>query len=199
MNGNSERKKRAYLQFLAWAQEYSPEWHAAIVERFPPDIVPPAGGLNQLGEAWDMFYPSKYYGGTGYRGRYHTAGEHLSGLGQDPGWLPEYGGQTTAPTTSGNGFNWEETLDKAFDFATKAVPAYFTYETQRDIAEINLERAKQGLPPLDPGATATQIRVVHDVPPEMQNTISQFKLGGINILLWGGLAVAGFFVIRAMR
>ena len=142
-----------------------------------------------------MFYPSKYYSSSGYRGRWHSPAEHLSGLGQDV-W-----GGIGVPTTTdtGNGFDWEDTLDKAFDFATKAVPAYFAYETQKDIAAINLTRAEQGLPPLDPGVTATQIRVVHDVPPEVQQQISAFKLGGFNILLWGGLAIAGFFVVRAMR
>ena len=119
MNDNRrERKTRAVLQFLAWAQEFSPEWHAMIMERAP--AIPPAGALNQLGAAWDMFYPSNYYGGTGYRGRWHSAGEHLSGLGQD-----EWGslGVPTTTDTSGNGFDWEATLNKVISVGETAIEA----------------------------------------------------------------------------
>jgi len=192
-----ERKTRAVLQFLAWAQEFSPEWHAKIVEQAP--AIPPAGALNQLGAAWDMFYPSEYYGGVGYRGRWHSHDNYLSGLGQGDWWETS---TTTSTTTSTNGFDWEATLNKVISVGEKAIealPAVFQARQTIAIADVNLERAKQGLPPLDPQATAAQINVTHSLPPEVQTQITAFKMGGMNILLWGALAVGGFFVVRALR
>ena len=189
-----ERKTRAVLQFLAWAQEFSPEWHAMIMERAP--AIPPAGALNQLGAAWDMFYPSNYYSGTGYRGRWHSQGEHLSGLGADTWEVDATGSGST------NGFDWEATLNKVIsvgETAIEALPTIFQARQTIAIADVNLERAKQGLPPLDPEATATQINVTHQLPADVQSQISAFKLGGMNLLVIGALAVGGFFVIRALR
>ncbi len=186
-----ERKTRAVLQFLAWAQEFSPEWHAKIMENAP--AIPPAGALNQLGAAWDMFYPSNYYGGVGYRGRWHSSGEHLSGLGADT-WEVDSG--------STNGFDWESALNKVIsvgETAVEALPTIFQARQTIAIAEVNLQRARDGLPPLDPEATATQINVTHQLPAEVQSQISAFKLGGMNLLVIGALAVGGFFVIRALR
>lgn len=199
MNDNlRERKTRAVLQFLAWAQEFSPEWHAKIMEHAP--AIPPAGALNQLGAAWDMFYPSNYYGGTGYRGRWHSSGEHLSGLGQD---VDPWGGvSTTTGSGSTNGWDWEATLNKVIsvgETAIEALPTIFQARQTIAIAEVNLQRAKDGLPPLDPEATATQINVTHQLPPNVQTQIDAFKLGGMNLLLIGALAIGGFFVVRAMR
>jgi hypothetical protein len=183
------------MRFLAWMQKFSPEMAAAVSERIGE--APKAGPLNQLGEAWDMFYPSMYYGGTGYRGRWHTQAEHLSGLGQD---VDPWGGigvsTTSTTTTNGTTFDWASDL---FTFAKEAIPAYLAYDAQKDIMDLNLERAKQGLDPIDPGVVAPQVRVVHDFPPEVQQQISAFKMGGMNILLWGGLAVAAFFVVRMIR
>lgn len=198
MNGNNEQRTRAAMRFLAWVQNFSPEMAAAISEKIGD--APKAGPLNQLGEAWDMFFPSMYYGGSGYRDRWHTQSEHLSGLGQD---VDPWGGigvstttKTTTTTNGGTSFEWASDL---FKLAKDAIPAYLAYDAQKDIMDLNLERAKQGLDPIDPGLAAPQVRVVHDFPPEVQQQISAFKMGGMNILLWGALAVGGFFLIRAIR
>ena len=182
------------MRFLAWVEKFSPEMAAAITQRV--GNAPKAGALNQLGEAWDMFYPSEYYGGVGYRGRYHSKGEHLSGLGQGDWWETSVKTSTTTTTDDGGTFSWASDL---FALAKEAVPAYLAYDAQKDIMDMNIERAKLGLDPIDPGLTAPQIRVIHDVPPEVQQQISAFKMGGVNILLWGALAVGGFFLVRAIR
>lgn len=194
MNGNNEQRTRAAMRLLAWMQKFSPEMAAAVQQQIGD--APKAGALNQLGEAWDMFYPSMYYGGTGYRGRYHSADEHL-------GQVDPWGGigvstttKTTTTTNGGTSFEWASDL---FKLAKDAIPAYLAYDAQKDIMEMNIERAKQGLDPVDPGLTAPQIRVIHDVPPEVQQQISAFKMGGMNILLWGALAVGAFFVVRMIR
>lgn len=175
MNGNNqERKTRAAMKFLAWAQEWSPEWHAKIVEAVGE--APAASPLGQLGAAWGEA-PGLSYG----------EGPGLSyGLGQT-----EAGAPAPAPTTS-----W---ADKLFSFAEQAIPAYFAYETQQDISKINIERAKQGLSPIDPGAVAPQVKVVHQASPEMQQELRRFGTGGINLLLWAGLGLGAFLLIRGMR
>lgn len=179
------------MQFLGWLEKFHPEMAAAVVQRVGE--APKADGLSQLGEAWDMFYPSMYYGSGGYRDRYHSQGEHLSGLGQNGDYLI-----ASETTTSGNGwdFSW---ATEVIAVAKEIVPAYLAYDAQKDLMDLNMERAKQGKEPIDPGLVAPQIRVVHDLPPETRSLIDQFKMGGINILLWGGIAIAGFFLIRQLR
>lgn len=189
MNANSERKTRATMRFLAWLRKFSPEMHAVVMERLGGREAPPAGALGQLGAAWDMFYPSKYYGGTGYRGRYHSAGEHL-------GQIDPYGGigvPTTTTTTEEKPWYME-----ALSFAKEAIPAYLAYDAQKDIMDLNLERAKQGLDPIDPGLVAPQVKVLVDLPPEARSLIDQMKMGG-NMLLWAGLGLGAFFLVRALR
>lgn len=192
MNG-TERRVRATQRFIAWLQDFHPEMAAAVIER--GGEAPKTGALNQLGEAWDMFYPSNYYSGTGYRGRYHSRAEHLSGLGQGDWW--ETG--TATPTTTTDDSNGEAWYTGILDFAKEAVPAYLAYDAQKDIMDLNMERAKQGLDPIDPGVAAPQVRVVHDFPPEVGTAITNFKMGGMNILLWGGLALGAFFLVRQLR
>lgn len=191
MNGrNNERKTRATMRFSSWLRKFHPEMHAAVMERMGGREAPANGALNQLGEAWDMFYPSNYYSGTGYRGRYHAQSEHL-------GQIDPFGGVgVPAPTTTtaDNGAWYSDFLA----FAKEAVPAYLAYDAQKDIMDLNLERAKQGLDPIDPGAVAPQIRVTTDLPPEVRGLVSQAKGMG-NILLWGALGLGAFFVVRALR
>ena len=174
----NERKTRATMQFIAWAQKFAPEYAAAIVERVGE--APKAGPLNALGESWDM----------------------LAGLGQDI-YVPP-GGSTsvsTSTTTAGSGgdffsFEW---ATKALDVAKEAIPSYFQFRTQQQIMDMNIERAKQGLPPIDPGVVAPQVKVIMDLPPGARQELDRWKMGGINILLWGAVAVAGFFVVRALK
>ena len=183
---NDERRIRAAMEFTAWLQQWSPEAYAAVMERVGEP--PPAGDLNQLGAAWDMFWPSEYYPTAGYRGRWHSSGEHLSGLGNGAG-------NGAIPTTDTAGTGW---ADKVLDFAKEAVPAYFQFKTQRDIMDMNIERAKRGQPPIDPGVVAPQVKVIHDVPPQVQTEIRRFTAPA-NLLLWGGVAVGAFFLLQAMR
>jgi hypothetical protein len=188
MNANNERKTRATMRFMSWLRKFSPEMHAAVMERMGGREAPAAGALGQLSEAWDMFYPSKYYGGTGYRGRYHSQGEHL-------GQIDPYGGIGVPATTTTEERPW---YLEALDFAKEAVPAYLAYDAQKDLMDLNMERAKQGLDPIDPGLTAPQVTLQHQLPPETRGLIDQMKMGG-NILLWGGLGLAAFFLVRMIR
>lgn len=189
MNANSERKTRATMRFMAWLRKFSPEMHAAVMQRMGGRDAPPAGALGQLSAAWDMFYPSNYYGSTGYRGRYHSNGEHLGQLTESPLIVPT---STTATTTE------KPWYMEALDFAKEAVPAYLAYDAQKDLMDLNMERAKQGLDPIDPGLTAPQVTLQHQLPPETRGLIDQMKMGG-NILLWGALGLGAFFLVRMIR
>jgi len=193
MNGNNERKTRATMRFVAWLRDFHPEMHAAVMQRMGGREAPPNGALNQLGEAWDMFYPSNYYSSSGYRGRYHSPAQHLSGLGQGDWW--EASVATTPTTTTDENGAWYSDI---LDFAKEAVPAYLAYDAQKDLMDLNMTRAEQGLDPIDPGLTAPQIRVVHDLPPETRSILDSFKMGG-GILMWAALGLGAFFVVRMLR
>lgn len=113
----------------------------------------------------------------------------LGQLTEDPLIVP------TATTTTNGAWDWAR---DALAFAKEAVPAYLAYDAQKDIMDLNMERAKSGLPPIDPGVVAPQVKVNVDLPPEARSLIEQMKMGG-NLLLWAGLGLGAFFLIRAMR
>jgi hypothetical protein len=119
----------------------------------------------------------------------------LSGIGQHLGqgdWWETSTATKTTTTTEDNGAWYSEILS----FAKEAVPAYLAYDAQKDIMDMNIERAKQGLPPVDPGVTAPQVRVVHDFPPVVQEEIRSWKSTAINVGIWAALGLAAFFVVR---
>lgn len=170
---NDGAKEEATLEFLAWLKRFEPKAYSHV--------------MSQIGQPPDS-------GIFNYRSGF-------TGLGQ---LLPEYMGvgvpNTSVPaSTQGAGFDFSSWVSSALETAKSAIPAYFQYKTQSDIMEMNIARAKQGLPPVDPGVVAPQVRVIHDVPASVQQEIRAFKLGGQSILLWGGLAVAGFFLFRMIR
>ena len=111
--------------------------------------------------------------------------------------LGELGQNGFMPANEENG-GFMDYLDKAFDVAKEAIPAYFQYETQKDIMDLNIARAKLGQPPIDPGLIAPQIRHVVDVPPEVRDEISRFKMP-LQIAMWGGVALVAFMLIRNLR
>lgn len=88
--------------------------------------------------------------------------------------------------------------EKIIDGATKVGSTYLQYEAQRKILKMNIERAQQGLPPLDPsiiGATPV-IRTEIDISPEMAAGLKQ-KLGmGIGTI---ALIGAGVLLLLFMR
>lgn len=119
---------------------------------------------------------------------------NLGHLGQN-GFIPPFPESAGVPVPEASMFDW---IDKAFDTAQKAIPAYFQYETQKDIMELNIVRAQQGQPPIDPGVIAPQIRHVVDVPPETREAINRFKMP-MQIVMWGGVGLVAFMLLRALR
>ena len=168
MNGNEERKVRATMRFMAWLRKFSPEMHAAVVERMGGREAPPPGALMQLSNSWG-----------------------LGQLTEDPLIV----GTSTTVTTSSSGWDWAK---DALAFAKDAVPAYLAYDAQKDLMDLNLERARQGQDPIDPGLVAAEVTVQHELPPEARSLIDQMKMGG-NVMLWAALGIGAFFLVRMLR
>lgn len=93
--------------------------------------------------------------------------------------------------------NW---WDGVIDFAKEAVPAYLQYEQQQKWADIQLERAKQGQPPIDAQRyTAPPVAVQVSLPPgEYRRAVQEASAGigfdqdtmmqlGIGAAIVGGL------------
>ena len=89
--------------------------------------------------------------------------------------------------------------DKIMDTVTTIGPAYLQYEAQRKMLKLNIERAQQGLPPLDPdvyGAVPT-IRTEVDISPEIAGRLKEGIMGiGMNTLLLVGAGLAVFMLMR---
>ena len=182
MNSHNERRTRNTLKLLAWLKNFHPEMHAAVVERVGE--APPAGGLMGLSAAWDMLYPSNYYTGTGYRGRWHShnGGGYLGGLGQN--------GVMTTTTAEDNWWS------SAIAGIKEASVAYLQWDAQKDIIELQTELIKQGRDPIDTALIAPTVRHQIDIPPEYAQ---QIKIMGQGVMTWvlvGGAALAAFFMLR---
>ena len=92
-------------------------------------------------------------------------------------------------------------------FGTAAVglgTTYLTLKAQRDAMKINLERAKQGQPPIDTAAVAPVVRTQVQVEPEVVREITQSATAvareGIDkTLLIGGAVAVGALLLLANR
>ena len=115
---------------------------------------------------------------------------NLGQLGQN-GYIP--------PTTDGtDGGGFMDYVNQALETAKTAIPAYFQYQTQKDIMDLNIARAKNGQPPIDPGTIAPQIRHEVDVSPEARAAINQFKMP-MQIGMWAAIGLGAFMLLRMLR
>jgi hypothetical protein len=88
---------------------------------------------------------------------------------------------------------WEKFTEAAAGIGT----TYLTLKNQRDAMKINLERAQQGLPPIDAATSAPVIRTQVDLSPELTTRLVSTAGEGINkMLLFGAAAVAAFFLFK---
>ena len=110
-----------------------------------------------------------------------SEGEQLSGLGQ-------------------NGEPKQSFWDRFSEAATKLGTTYLTLKNQRDAMELNMQRAKQGLPPLDPATTAPVVRTQVDVSPQLAQKLTDTAGEGMNrMMLLGVAAIAAAFVIFGLK
>ena len=102
---------------------------------------------------------------------------------------------TTTTTEDTGAFSWAREI---FSTAKEVIPAVFQYRTQEQIMDMNIERARQGLPPIDPGVVAPQVRHIVDVPPEYRPVVQQAGQT-MNLILIGGLALGAVLLLRMLR
>lgn len=161
MNNDALKNAQA-MRFLAWLQTYSPELHAAVMERIPET---PQATLGQITDPW--------------------TGQPLQ---TDPWGVPTVSPAVPQPPEVPW---WEKVINVAKDVGTAALQ----WKAQKDILDVQKERVKQGLPPIDTAVLAPTVRVQADIPPEIRREIG----GGIqNLLMWGAIGLGAFFLIRNM-
>lgn len=107
---------------------------------------------------------------------------HMQGLGQDPTVA-----QTTPSAPAAVPW-WEKVLDIAGSVGSQ----YLQYEAQKDVLEIQKERAKQGLAPITSDVYAPTIRHQVDIPPEFKSA----AVGTGTLLALGGGALLLFMLMR---
>lgn len=126
-----------------------------------------------------------------------TFPNYLSSLGQDESSAYFVGPPSAlAPTPQPTEESWTDIFGKIADAAKTIVPAYANYEMQKDNYNIQLERAKAGLPPLDLSQTAPQIRVQHAVDYE---ALKREMEPDTENLLWIGAAIIGGLLLIGNR
>lgn len=109
-----------------------------------------------------------------------TAQEAVQGLGE------------TAPS----GSFWQKFSDAAMGLGT----TYLALKNQRDAMKINLERAQQGMPPIDAGSTAPVVRTQVQIDPVTADKLASTAGEGINkTLLLAGVAIAAFLYLGKKR
>lgn len=80
---------------------------------------------------------------------------------------------------------YERLLDTVTETAGKILPVYYQSKAQRELIELNLERAKQGLPPIESTQVAPTIRTQVGIDPAV-----------MNMLVFGGLGLAVFLMAQ---
>jgi len=88
---------------------------------------------------------------------------------------------------------WEKFSDAAVGIGT----TYLSLKNQRDAMKLNLERAQQGLPPIDAATSAPVVKTQVDLSPELTTRLVSTAGEGINkVLLLVAAGVAAFFLFN---
>lgn len=93
-------------------------------------------------------------------------------------------------------------LDRLVSAAGQILPAYLQYEQQRDVLEIQLERARAGLPPLESGQFAPSVQVQLDEETVRRigdEAIARAGVFGGKAIPWLMLGAAALFMLSEKR
>ena len=103
-------------------------------------------------------------------------------------------GQVEAKT-AGTGLTiWQRLVNTVTDIA----PQYLQYQAQKDLLEVQLQRASQGLPPLDPTSYAPAVQVSID--PVQAQLAAEAAWDRAKPFVFGSLAlVGGWLLLRGRR
>ncbi len=88
----------------------------------------------------------------------------------------------------------ESWLDKLVGAAKDIAPAFIQFKQQKEILDMQVERAKQGLPPLEAAYIAPTVRIQTELSPEMMTTARAGITEGLQklaipLMLVGGVAL----------
>ncbi len=90
-------------------------------------------------------------------------------------------------------------LDKLIGAATTIAPAYLQFQQQKEILDMQLERAKQGLPPLETAYMAPTVRIQTELSPEAARTAREGIAAGLGNLALPILLVGGVMLLTMGR
>ncbi len=199
------QRVQAKREFLEWLDKQNPELvrkAQAIVER---DQVN-RGGMPNVTQADN--------GNLGLTPRYYRFDQDMNvrqgvmrkqgmgqlpvGLGQATPWDPfapdPWATPPISPTIPEEQAE-ESWLDKLIDTASNLAPAVFQTWQQKEIMDMQLERARQGLPPLDTTQMAPTIRIQTELSPETTRAAREGLTAGIGQLGFPLLVLGGVLLM----
>lgn len=143
------------------------------------------GGLGALGQDWDSWGSVDDWGApvSGATGDYQT-GVQLPSAFYGWGNWSQVPGDVGSPVAS-SGFS---DLDATLNSVIKLAQAGLIWDAQRRMVDLNIERAKRGLAPIDSSQISPQLGVKVGVSPQMQQT-----------LLFGAIALGAVFLLGGRR
>jgi len=100
-----------------------------------------------------------------------------------------------APANGLGGSFWEKITSGALALGG----TYLTLKAQRDAMKINIARAEQGLPPIDPALAAPTIRTQVDIDPALAEKLMSNVGSGLNrtlLIAGAGILALVFFLNR---
>lgn len=134
-------------------------------------------------DAVSQFTPESFLGRIPFSAaRVRARRPKLRGLGQEF-FTVESGDPYPVTAPASNGFDWGGLLGTAKEILTTVTQA----ELQKDLYQMNVQRAQQGLPPISPSAVAPQVNV--GVAPDVQRNLMMLGIGAAAIV--GGAMLLG--------
>ncbi len=116
-----------------------------------------------------------------------------NGLGQWETYIDPYAAPIDVQPAPTEKTGWLETFMKA---AAGLGTTYLTLKNQRDQLQINIERAKIGLDPIDITAQPIITTQIQLDPSTVDKITASAGFQVNKVLLWGGVAAAAFFLLR---
>lgn len=77
--------------------------------------------------------------------------------------------------------------------------AYLGYKGQQNVLDINLRRAQQGLPPIDPATGAPTVRTAITLSPEVLARLQGAGAGLTQVAIWGGIGLVAVMLLKKLK
>lgn len=125
----------------------------------------------------------------------YAAAQRRVSVGTPPkrGTFAGLGADAKADSKAGDAMATAGPLERFVNTVTALAPQYLQYRAQQELLDVQLDRARQGLPPLRPTDYAPAVQL--SVDPSMYSP----QLEALKPwLLYGGIAVAGLFLFKML-